>query len=328
MASTLAILRQLCDGGFHSGQALGRHAGISRTAVWKIIHRLKKDFALEIHAVSGRGYRLAEPLELLDEPQIRAHLAAASAGQSNGIEIVTTVDSTNRYLRDRLSLPVSSGHVVLAEQQTAGRGRRGRRWISPFGANIYLSMLQVFETDASQLAGLSLAVAVAVNRALIKLDARGTGLKWPNDIHWQGRKLSGILLEMQGETSGAWNVIIGIGLNIGMKSEAAEDIEQDWTELNSILAQRVDRNKMVALLIAELETAMQQFRQQQLQAFLAEWRRHDVSLDKPVQLHLHDRIIDGIARGIDEQGALKLESEGMIKSYHAGDVSLRYQRDD
>lgn len=324
MNTVNSVLRILSDGRFHSGSALGEALGVSRAAVWKAIQKLQHEWQVKINAVPGRGYQLAVPLTLLDKETILSAMGPQFQSRLQEIQILWSVDSTNRYTLNQASSGVVSGLAVLAEHQSAGRGRRGRHWVSPFGRNLYLSLLWEFDLDAAQLSGLGLAIAVAITRALTKMKINDVMLKWPNDVLWQERKLSGVLLEMHGEASGPWQLVMGIGMNVNMGSLTVEEIGQPWVDLQSILGRNPDRNQLAGLILSELLDAMAQFQSSGLSAFLAEWRARDICRDQPVELHFPDRVQHGIARGIDNSGALLLETEGVVKPYHAGEVSLRY----
>ena len=324
MSTVITVLRILSDGRFHSGRALGEALGISRAAVWKAIQKLQHDWQIKINAVSGRGYQLAAPLELLDKDAILSAMQPQFRSQLADMQILLSVDSTNRYTLSQASSGAFSGLAVLAEHQTAGRGRRGRHWISPFGRNLYLSLLWEFDLDAAQLSGLSLAIAVAIVRTLVKLKIDDVALKWPNDVLWQNRKLCGVLLEMHGEASGPWLVVIGIGVNVNMGSISSEVIGQPWVDLQTIMGCYLERNQLAGMLLDELLRAVTLFQQSGLTPFLAEWRSHDICRDHLVELHFPNAVQEGIARGIDNHGALLLETEGVVKPYHAGEVSLRY----
>lgn len=323
MNTVLTVLRILSDGRFHSGRTLGETLGISRAAVWKVVQNVQQDWQLKINAVSGRGYQLATPLELLDKDAILSAMQPRSRAHLQDVHILSSVDSTNRYAMTQVSESTTSGLVVLAEHQTAGRGRRGRRWVSPFGRNLYLSLLWDFDLDAAQLSGLSLAIAVAIVRTLVKLEIVDVDLKWPNDVLWQKKKLSGVLLEMRGEANGPLVVVIGIGMNVNMGAIDPEDIDQPWIDLQTILGYYVERNRLAGLLLDELLHAVIRFQQSGLEPFLAEWRARDICRNCPVELHFPNRVQHGIARGIDNHGALLLETDGVVKPYHAGEVSLR-----
>ena len=324
MNTVNSVLRILTDGQFHSGSTLGETLSISRAAVWKAIQKLQHEWKIRINAIPGRGYQLAVPLILLDKDKILSAIEPQFQSRIQDIEILWSVDSTNRYSLSQGSREALSGLAVFAEHQSAGRGRRGRHWVSPFGRNLYLSLLWEFELDAAQLSGLSLAIAVALARALIKEKIDKVMLKWPNDVLWQERKLCGVLLEMKGETSGPWQVVIGIGMNVNMDPVTTEEIGQPWVDLQSILGRSIDRNQLAGVILSELFKAIDQFQRSGLAPFLAEWRAMDICRDKLVELHFPDRVQSGIARGIDSSGAFLLEDEGIVRPCHAGEVSLRF----
>jgi BirA family biotin operon repressor/biotin-[acetyl-CoA-carboxylase] ligase len=324
---THSVLMHLADGQFHSGTALGKRAGRTRTAVWKAVQSLQQN-GLPIYSVRGKGYRLAEPIELLDGPLILSVLdeiegVGKAAHYLQRLDVFHNIESTNAYL---LNHAKNGGHTVracLAELQTAGRGRRGRRWISPFGGNLYLSLLWHFDSGASQLGGLSLAVAVAVMRTLRNIGLSTAGVKWPNDILIKGQKLAGILLEISGEAAGPCAVVIGIGLNVRSSGSLRADVDQAWTDLESELGRTVSRNHLVAQLLGQLINAVREFEAQGLQAFVKEWSAHDVFSDREVTLLLPQGKVNGIARGIDENGALMVVTKDGVQRYHSGEVSLR-----
>jgi len=328
MHTALSVLQLFSDGRFHSGEQTGQQLGISRTAVWKAIQHIKQHWGVQVHAVSGKGYRLAEPMTLLQHESIMAGLSLPARRLLCRLQVLVSVDSTNRVLLEASARgEAQSGDVVLAEHQTGGRGRRGRQWVSPFGQNLYLSCLWKFEMDMANLGGLSLATAVAVSRALVRLGLpageTGVGLKWPNDVIWQGQKLSGILLEMRGEAAGPWQVVIGLGLNTHMTAESAQAVAQPWVALQSLSVDTLDRNQIASTVISELLLALQHYQKAGLTAFMAEWQKLDVAKGKTVNLHLPDKTVSGIARGIDSSGGLRLEVAGQILIFHAGEVSMR-----
>ena len=193
MNSRRQLLHLLADGQWHSGEALAGRLGLSRAAVWKQLGILRDQLGLNIHSVRGRGYKLPEKLELLDADRIRSLLANTSHDWISHIEIHDTITSTNSYLMEQASAVLQSGHVCLAERQSEGRGRRGRHWVSPFGSNIYLSLFWAYGLAPAALSGISLAAGLAVIRALRQLGVSDIGLKWPNDILVDERKISGML---------------------------------------------------------------------------------------------------------------------------------------
>lgn len=323
MLDRFELLRLLGDGRFHSGETLAVRLGVSRGAVWKALKKFEQDFGLGIQSVRGRGYRLDAELEFLDSSIIQAHLKSATCSRLNPIEVYGSLDSTNHYLYKLVAKGAESGHVVIAEHQHAGRGRRGRTWVSPFAQNIYLSLLWRFDFGLARLSGLSLMVAVAVARALHRIVAIDPELKWPNDIQHQGCKLSGNLLEVQGESDGPCSVVMGIGVNVNMPMAVAEAIDQPWTDLSRASGRPISRNILCAAILDELVFALTLFTESGLKSFMPDWQRWDGMMGKSVRLIFTDHEIEGEVRGIDEQGALLLKNESGLRRYHMGEVSLR-----
>lgn len=319
----LALLQLLADGRFHSGQQLAAQLGVSRGAIWKALKRIEQDFDLELQAVRGRGYRLEPALEFLQREQIRSALSPLARALLSGMEVHTSLDSTNRYLGQLAAEGAGNGQVVLAEHQQAGRGRRGRSWVSPLAQNLYLSLLWRFDFDLARLSGLSLAVAVAVARALTRQTGIEAELKWPNDILFEGKKLGGILLEAQGESEGPCAAVIGIGLNLNMSPRQAAAIDQPWTDLRQASGQSVSRNALCVAVLDELVIALLAFAGSGLESFMADWRRRDALAGSAVRLRFSEHSITGRACGIDEQGALLLETSRGRQRYLMGEVSLR-----
>lgn len=322
-----SLLLALADGQFHSGTALGLKAGRSRATVWKAIQTLQQN-GLVIYSVRGKGYRLAEPIELLNRSLILAELHSivegnAAANDLQQLDIFYDIESTNAYLLNIAKRDDYSAHACLAEQQNAGRGRRGKRWVSPFGGNIYLSLLWRFNAGTSQLGGLSLAIAVAVIRALRAIGVDSAGVKWPNDILVKGQKLAGILLELSGEAAGPCAVVIGIGLNVRAAGPEMATIDQAWTDLETELGKKVSRNNFAAQLLYQMISALQEFESKGLRPFMKEWAACDEFADCEVVLSLPQGKVCGIARGIDENGALLLVTEGGVQRYYSGEVSMR-----
>ncbi len=254
--SKAKLLLLLANGEFHSGQDLADAMGVSRTAVWKQVNRLVADTGLAIESVRGKGYRIAGGIDLLDADQVKAALDARARALLTRLEILDSVDSTNAEVMRGAGHGYTSGVVCSAEQQTAGRGRRGRQWVSPYASNLYLSLLWEFSQGAAALEGLSLAVGVAVARALRACAVPSVQLKWPNDVLYEGAKLGGILLEMTGDTAGNCQVVIGVGLNVAMPAAAAGAIDQAWTDIKTITAnQHPGRNRLLAAAVERVAAA-------------------------------------------------------------------------
>nr|VFJ53639.1 MAG: BirA family transcriptional regulator, biotin operon repressor / biotin-[acetyl-CoA-carboxylase] ligase [Candidatus Kentron sp. DK]VFJ57418.1 MAG: BirA family transcriptional regulator, biotin operon repressor / biotin-[acetyl-CoA-carboxylase] ligase [Candidatus Kentron sp. DK] len=322
MQQRYRLVDLLSDGRFHSGGELGRILGVSRSAVWKLARSLEA-LGVEVFAVRGKGYRLSHPLELLRPEPILAELAPDALALPGRLEILPEVDSTNRYLSNHAPENPEGAQVCFAEYQSAGKGRRGRHWVSPFGANIYLSVSRRFGVLSEGPQGLSLVVGVAIVSALADLGINGVGLKWPNDLLWEGKKLGGILLELSGEPGGPWRVIAGLGLNVNLPPEVARTIDQPWVDLRTVAGRNPGRNRVAGRILAHLLPALETFAAEGFAPFRPRWEALDAARNRPVVIKEPDREIHGIARGVDEAGALLLSVDGRIRKILAGDLSLR-----
>jgi len=310
----LTLISILADGEFHSGEQLGESLGMSRAAINKHIQTLR-DWGVDVFTVPGKGYSLPEPIQLLDEKFIRREVEQGS------VAVLPVIDSTNQYLLDRLT-GLQSGDACVAEYQQAGRGRRGRKWISPFGANLYISMYWRLEQGPAAAIGLSLVIGIVMTEVLRDLGADQVRVKWPNDLYLQDRKLAGILVELTGKTGDAAQIVIGAGVNLAMRNAQAGDINQGWINLQEA-GVRIDRNILAARLITELRSALHCFEQEGLAPFLPRWEVLDNFINRPVKLIIGEKEIFGISRGIDAQGALLLEQDGVVKPWVGGEISLR-----
>ncbi len=321
-----AVLNLLSDGGFHSGKDLGEALGVSRTAIWKHLQKLD-ELGLKLNSVKGKGYCLEGGLELLSEQKISSALSADAAALIQELDIHPVIDSTNVRALSRAAESVAPGYVCLAEQQTAGRGRRGREWVSPFGKNIYLSVLWGYDGGAAVLEGLSLAVGVAIVRALEKAGLDEVQLKWPNDVLWRGRKLAGVLLEMTGDVAGHCQVVVGIGLNVSMPEQAGEKIDQDWVDVDLLTAAlgvaKVSRNELVAGVLGELLPMLRDFDRQGFSACCTQWENLDAFRGRRVNLHIGSKVLTGTAMGVSATGALKIQTEEGLEEFNGGEISLR-----
>jgi len=316
------LLRLLADGHFHSGRELGTSLGISRGAVWKHLKSLS-NLDIDIHAVPGRGYQLALPIDLLSKELILSSMKADSRKLVAGLEIFDEIDSTNTYLMQKAMTGITSGYICMAESQHAGRGRHGQKWVSPYARNIYLSVLWNFPMGPDSLAGLGLAVGVGIMRSLHEFGVHDAGLKWPNDIIWNGAKLAGILLEMTGTSSSNCCVVIGIGLNVNMSAGFSEQIDRPWTDLNTILEKKFSRNVISASLVQHVLKALIDFEKHGLPPFLDEWRNHDIVTGKKVTIQLPNSELNGIGHGIDDNGAILIEDGDHLHRFYSGEVKLQ-----
>ena len=271
--------------GFTLVRCLAVSCGISRTAVWKHLSQIREQLGIEIFSVRGKGYRLAVPLELLDSAQIEKEISSSALAKVSALEIKDQIDSTNSYLMARAAGEIESGHVCLAEQQTAGRGRQGRVWVSPYGNNIYLSIFWRFSLDLAAISGLSLAAGVIVAKTLNQLGVMDIGLKWPNDILWHNRKLAGLLIEVTGEQGGPSNVVLGLGLNSRISSTHGKSIGQPWTDLTTVTeGEMISRNLLAARLVEALVDGLTEFQKSGFAPMVQTWNRYDLHQGKMVSL--------------------------------------------
>jgi BirA family biotin operon repressor/biotin-[acetyl-CoA-carboxylase] ligase len=310
----LTLIGILSDGEFHSGEQLGERLGMSRAAINKHIQTLR-DWGVDVFTVPGKGYSLPEPIKLLDENAIRSQLSEGK------VTVLPVIDSTNQYLLDRIP-ELQSGDSCVAEYQQAGRGRRGRKWFSPFGANLYLSMFWRLEQGPAAAMGLSLVIGIVMAEVLQSLGADNVRVKWPNDLYLQDRKLAGILVELTGKTGDAAQIVIGAGINMVMRNVQADVVNQAWINLQEA-GITIDRNDLAVRLIKALRASLRQFEQEGLSPFLSRWEKLDNFIHRPVKLIIGDKEIYGTSRGIDAQGALLLEQDGIVKPWVGGEISLR-----
>ncbi len=316
------ILAILADGQFHSGTELARALSVSRSAVWKQLNGLPA-LGLPYCAVSGKGYRLERPLECFDEKKILAAVADPARQLIGGFEIFDCIPSTNTYLVERVH-NAATGSVCFAELQTAGKGRRGRQWVSPFGSNIYLSILWRFQASPVALFGLSLVIGIAIIRVLKIHYKEEFQLKWPNDIFYENKKLGGILIEVLGEAEGPCTAVIGLGLNLYLPDASAEAITQQWTDLSKITGRKqLDRNVLAGTLLEQLLPIIKDFEANGLTAYLDEWRSYDCLKGKRATLYVGQNSFSGNVSGIDNQGLLLMTMpDGRTQAFASGEVSL------
>ncbi|HTV86446.1 MAG TPA: biotin--[acetyl-CoA-carboxylase] ligase [Dyella sp.] len=316
------LLAALATGEPLSGSRLAADTGVTRAAVWKQIQALRHR-GVPIESAGAAGYRLPWPIHMLDESAIRADLPAAVARRLGVLEVHWELDSTSSALQRR-GIAAPDFSVVLAETQTAGRGRRGRSWLSPPGLNIYLSCLKRFEAGFASLSGLSLATGVIVLRALHALGIAGARLKWPNDVLAQSGKLAGILVELSGEYQGPCAAVIGIGLNLRLTPALREQAGQPVSDLAD-LAHGVppDRNRAVAALVTSLVEGLDQFEREGFAAFVDEYAEHDALRGIPLRVSGASGDLDGVGAGIDARGALQLQTPAGLHRIDSADVTVR-----
>ncbi|UVK77868.1 MAG: DNA-binding transcriptional repressor/biotin-[acetyl-CoA-carboxylase] ligase BirA [Sodalis sp. Fse] len=312
----LKLINLLASGKFHSDAQFCKALNMNHNAINKHIQTVRA-WGVDVFTVPGKGYRLHAPLQLLDESMILAQLPAGR------IAVLPIINSTNQYLIERIA-DLLPGDACVAEYQAQGRGRRGRQWVSPFGNNLYLSLYWRLKQGTTSATGLSVMVGIVMAEVLQRSGAQGVRVKWPNDLYLDDRKLAGILVEITGKAGDFAHGIIGAGINLAMRKSSAETINQNWINLQET-GITIDRNVLAAELTDALRQALWQFEHKGLAPFISRWPALDNFYDRPVKLLIGDRIVKGIARGIDAQGALLLEQNKRTYSYLGGKISLRGQ---
>jgi BirA family biotin operon repressor/biotin-[acetyl-CoA-carboxylase] ligase len=324
------ILLMLADGQRHTAEQLIEQLALSAAELEQAINTLLA-IGVRLHLPVANTYQLNDALELLDKSRILAALPTRTTERLADMEILEVVDSTNRYALAQHQRAVP--FACLAEYQTAGRGRQGRQWISPYASGLCLSIKHRYAALNGSLAGLNIALAVTVVRVLRTLGAFEVGLKWPNDVLWRGHKLAGLLLESR--LTKDCEVVIGIGMNVKMPSVDTRTIAQPWVDLYTVLGQTISRNLLAAMLIDQCLQTLITYPQVGLAAFRDEWHRVDLSYGQSVTLEIptgetaakdhynNKENITGTAWGIDEQGALLLQVGKEKRRYVYGEVSLR-----
>jgi len=324
------LLALLADGRLHSGEELAASLAISRAAVWKQLQQLDA-WGIELEAQPGQGYRLAAPLDLLDAATIQGALPQWASARLRNLEVHEELDSTSDRLLAVSDLPPGRFDACIAEFQRAGRGRRGRQWLAPFASGLCLSVNWTFRDAPAALSALSLASGVAVLRALGRLGFEGLALKWPNDIVHGAKKLGGILIDLRGEAAGPAYVVVGVGINVRLPSAVHEALRaegQEATDLASVNMVPVrslvpGRSFVVSAIINELALALEEFGVRGMTAFADEWRHADALIDRPVRVLQGEQALEGLARGVDADGALLLDAGGVRRRILSGEVSVR-----
>ncbi|MDH2917239.1 MAG: biotin--[acetyl-CoA-carboxylase] ligase [Gallionella sp.] len=318
---TFALLKFLADGDFHSGEEMARNLGLTRTSVHNALQDIDR-YGLKLHSVRGRGYQLARPLYWLEAEKITAHLGEARAHLR--LEIADHAESSNAVLLKRASQGEPGGSVLAVEWQSAGRGRLGRRWYSGLGDALTFSLLWRFDRGLAALSGLSLAIGVAMVRALRELGVNNAGLKWPNDVLLPDGKLAGILLEAQGDMLGPSAVVIGVGMNLSLPAVARKQIDQPVSDLAACGISLQERSRVFAVLLKHLVSVLQAFALHGFAPLRGEWESYHGLQQSAAVVHMPDgSLVEGIVLGVDEEGALHMRTGRGEQVFHTGEISLR-----
>lgn len=320
------VFAELADGQFHSGEDLAKVLGVSRSAIWKAVKSLR-DLGATVHAVRNRGYRLAKSSEPLAAVQVREKLSDDVRQRVRNLEVVWSVGSTNTVLLSRANPPSGVSEVMLAEYQTAGRGRRGRAWLAPPGGAICLSLSWTFREVPADLGALGLVIGVCELRALQGLGVADAKLKWPNDVLVDERKLGGILIELRAESGGPAYVVIGIGLNVALGAPLLAKIAETGiaaTDLVTVGLEHPARNAVAGAIVDSCIRGLLEFEREGLRPFVENWREADALRGKMVDVKgAAGEVSRGLARGVDLHGALLVETVEGLKKFVSGDVSVR-----
>jgi BirA family biotin operon repressor/biotin-[acetyl-CoA-carboxylase] ligase len=317
---TLAIVRRLRASAFVSGEAIAAELGVTRATVWNGI-REAIGAGLPVEKVRGLGYRLAHEHAWLDAEAIRRALGVEASRFT--VEVVDQTGSTNTDVLAAAASGAPSGLVRAAEVQTGGRGRRGRQWINPLGGALTFSLLWRSDRGAAALSGLSLAVGMACARAVAAQGVTDVGVKWPNDLQIAGRKLGGILIELQGDALGPSAVVIGIGLNVRLPEPVRDTVGQPATDLAS-RAGAVDRNALLACVLTQLSADLDRFDAEGFAPLASEFQAWHVLQGRPVRVSLPDGTpVEGEVEGVDADGALLVTTAQGRRRFHGGEVSVR-----
>ncbi|MGI2172491.1 bifunctional biotin--[acetyl-CoA-carboxylase] ligase/biotin operon repressor BirA [Shewanella sp. MF05960] len=307
------ILACLSHKGFVSGEAIAQKLALTRAAINQHIDALK-DYGVEIYSVKGKGYKLANAISLINESELINNI-------DNRCFYFDETHSTNAFMLNHAS-ELESGDICVAEYQSAGRGRRGRQWLSPYGHHMYASLFWRLNRDITYASGLSLAVGCSIVKTLQELGVEGLGVKWPNDIYLEHKKLAGILIELNHHSDTQTELIIGFGINMSMSVEQGVLIDQPWSDL-SAMDNMPDKTMLVVKLHQQLKRDLLLFEQQGLDAFLQRWNDNDLFINREVTLLMAPNSVTGTCRGIDKQGAILLENDQGTLAFVGGEISLR-----
>ena len=316
---TFPVLRLLSDGQFHSGEALAQQFKVTRATIWNAIQQAE-GLGVSIFSVRGRGYKLPQAIDFLDK-----NLVLTAIGEQRewfNLIILDEVNSTNTYLMQQKNVPHAT--CVAAHIQTSGKGRRGRTWVSQLGASLTFSVVWRFQCGAAALSGLSLAVGVALMRTLASLGVNQAQLKWPNDVLVDGKKLAGILIELQGDLDGPSTAVIGIGINLNLPKAVIESIDQPTTDLQKSSHHQINQNTLLGTLLKHLAEVLNSFEQQGFVGLRDEWLSYHAYHNQAVRMLMPNATeVFGVVKNVAEDGILMVQTSLGLQRFSAGEISLR-----
>ena len=316
---TFPILNLLADGQFHSGEALAQRFKVTRATIWNAIQHAES-LGVEVFSVRGRGYKLPQAIELLDKDLVLNAIGEQRAWFN--LQILDTVTSTNTYLMQQKG--VAHATCVAAHIQTQGKGRRGRTWVSQLGASLTFSLLWRFQCGAAALSGLSLAVGVALIRAFNSLNVSHAQLKWPNDVLVDRKKLTGILIELQGDLEGPSAAVIGVGVNLNLPKNVLDSIDQPAIDLANVSAKPINQSELLGAILKHLADVLSGFETHGFIGLRDEWLSYHAYDNKPVRMLLpNGTAINGVVKNVADDGILLVETALGLQRFSAGEISLR-----
>jgi BirA family biotin operon repressor/biotin-[acetyl-CoA-carboxylase] ligase len=321
------LVALLADGALHSAADLSRTLGVSGAVLQRLVDELR-EHGVPVESRPDSDYCLPGPVELLDVALIAHRLAALGWRLGQRLEVLFETDSTNVRLNEAPAPAPHEPRVLFAELQQAGRGRRGRSWLAPFGSGLTLSVAWTFAESPHGLQALGLAVGAGVAEALRRAGAADVQVKWPNDLVWHGRKLGGLLLQLRSEAGGPASVVAGLGLNLELRPAARAQLDvpgaQPTTDLREAMGGRLPgRNELAATVSAALLDTLSEFERAGFAPFASRWRALDALAGAQVRVTQADGAVEGEACGTDADGALLVRVDGTLRRFHSGEVSLR-----
>jgi BirA family transcriptional regulator, biotin operon repressor / biotin---[acetyl-CoA-carboxylase] ligase len=318
---TFPILHQLADGRFHSGEALAKQFGVTRATIWNAVQHAQT-IGIAVFSVRGKGYKLPYAIALLNKEKVLQ--AIGIEREWFHLDVLDEVVSTNTYLMKAAANGAPHVSCVAAHIQTGGRGRRGRTWVSQLGASLTFSLLWRFDCGAAALSGLSLAVGVALIRALRELDIDTAQLKWPNDVLVENKKLAGILIDLQGDMDGPSAAVIGVGINVDLPKQVLERIDQPAIDIKQVSLANIDQSHLLGTVLKHLAELLRHFEQYGFVGLRDEWLQYHAYHNKSVRMLLPDgRDVEGTVIGVAEDGILLVETALGLQRFSAGEISLR-----
>jgi len=318
---TFPLLHLLADGQFHSGEALARQFNVTRVTIWNAIQHAQY-LGVEVFSVRGRGYKLPKAIVLLDKAEVLRSIGTQS--EWFHLEVLDEVASTNTYLMQAAAKGAPHVSCAVAHIQTNGRGRRGRTWVSQLGASLTFSLLWRFDCGASALSGLSLAVGVALMRALAELGVTNAQLKWPNDVLVEGKKLAGILIDLQGDMDGPSAAIIGVGINVNLPEKVLADINQPAIDLKRASDADINQSQLLGTILKHIAEVLRRFESHGFIGVRNEWLMHHAYQNQSVRMLLPDgREVEGVVTGVADDGILLVNTAFGLQRFSAGEISLR-----